>query len=160
MAHKLNSSEMNTSEKMSSCLQYIDERLENTSEQTIKIAEMIIDDIKTLTKSYPSALKNNDLRGYADNVRNTQMKWVNQLHQIILEQSDRELNEQVIRTLQKFINTMNQTQMKHLHFDLPSEMAQYQTPSKPAEGVHTYVATANLNHLLTHPIKPETRTHH
>ncbi len=53
-------------------------------------------------------------------VRDTQMKWVNQLHEIILEQTNRDLNGQVILSLQKFMNTLNQQQLKQLDFEMPS----------------------------------------
>lgn len=117
---------MNTTQKVHTCLEYIDNRLESTSEQTIQIAEMIIQDIKQLTASYPTAIQNNDLRAHADRVRDTQMKWVNQLHEIILEQTNRDLNGQVILSLQKFINALNQQQLKHLDFDMPSAVARQQ----------------------------------
>jgi len=80
--------EMKTSEKLNTCLDYIDHRLE----QTIQIAETIIDDIKTLTQGYTEAVKNHQLVEHAQQVRDTQMKWVNQLHDIILEQTNRDLN--------------------------------------------------------------------
>ncbi len=44
---------MNTPEKVHSCLEYIDNRLESTSEQTIQIAEMIINDIKQTDRQLP-----------------------------------------------------------------------------------------------------------
>lgn len=110
---------MTPEEKVHSCLEYIDERLENTSEQTLRIAETIIDDIKSLSNSYKDAIESHRLREHADKVHNTQMKWVNQLHDIILDQTNRELNNQVIQALQNFVNNLNKKQMKHLDFELP-----------------------------------------
>lgn len=117
---------MNTREKVSTCLDYIDQRLEDTSEQTIQIAEMIIDDIKTLTQGYTEAIKNNQLSDHARQVRDTQMKWVNQLHDIILEQTNRDLNGQVIQALQKFANGLNKSQVDHIDFEMPSAVARTQ----------------------------------
>lgn len=114
---------MDTKEKVNSCLEYIDQRLENTSEQTIQIAETIIDDIRDLTQGYEEAIKNNHLHEHAQIVRDTQMKWVNQLHDIILEQTNRDLNGQVLQALQKFANKLNNKQMQHLDFELPSAVA-------------------------------------
>jgi len=118
--------EMKTSEKLNTCLDYIDHRLETTSEQTIQIAETIIDDIKTLTQGYTEAVKNHQLVEHAQQVRDTQMKWVNQLHDIILEQTNRDLNGQVIQSLQKFATQLNDTQVNHIPFDLPSVVARQQ----------------------------------
>ena len=117
---------MNTSEKVTSCLDFIDQRLETTSEQTIQIAEMIIDDIRTLTQGYTEAIKTNQLSEHARQVRDTQMKWVNQLHDIILEQTNRDLNGQVIQALQKFANDLNRKQLDTVDFDLPSIVARAQ----------------------------------
>lgn len=117
---------MNTSEKVSTCLEYIDQRLETTSEQTIQIAEMIIDDIRELTQGYTNALKNNQLSEHARHVRDTQMKWVNQLHDIILEQTNRDLNGQVIQALQKFADDLNKKQLDYMDFELPSAVARTQ----------------------------------
>ncbi|MDX1796801.1 MAG: hypothetical protein R3219_08740 [Hydrogenovibrio sp.] len=110
---------MNTNDKVQSCLEYIDDRLENSSKQTLQIAEMIIDDIKNLSQSYNQAMRTNRLKDHADKVHSTQMKWVNQLHEIIMAQNSRDLNSQVIQALQKFAHNLNQNQFKHLDFDLP-----------------------------------------
>jgi chemotaxis regulatin CheY-phosphate phosphatase CheZ len=118
--------QMNTSEKIKTCLEYIDQRLETTSEQTIQIAETIINDIKILTQGYSDALKNHQLVEHSQQVRDTQMKWVNQLHDIILEQTDRDLNGQVIQSLQKFATQLNQTQLNSVPFELPSIVARQQ----------------------------------
>lgn len=134
---------MNTPEKVHSCLEYIDNRLESTSEQTIQIAEMIINDIKQLTANYPSAIKNNDLRSHADMVRDTQMKWVNQLHEIILEQTNRDLNGQVILSLQKFMNTLNQQQLKQLDFEMPSAVARQHKADE-----HEYLSQDEIELLM------------
>lgn len=118
--------QMNTSENINTCLEYIDQRLETTSQQTIKIAETIIDDIKVLTQGYSDALKNHQLVEHAQEVRDTQMKWVNQLHDIILEQTDRDLNGQVIQSLQKFATQLNNPQINNIPFELPSIVARQQ----------------------------------
>lgn len=145
---------MTTDEKVHSCLEYIDGRLENTSEQTLHIAETIIDDIKSLSSSYKDALESHRLREHADKVHNTQMKWVNQLHDIILDQSNNEMNNQVIQALQNFVNNLNKKQMKHLDFDLPKDVG-YQfkngkTPLKaPALPFKNLMNTSN-NNTTTH----------
>lgn len=147
---------MNTPQKVSTCLKFIDDRLESTSEQTIKIAEMIIHDIKELSENYPEAIKTNNLRAHTDKVKDTQMKWVNQLHEIILEQTNRDLNGQVIQALQKFITTMNQTQLKHLEFELPSAVAKLQP-----ENEHEYLSQDEIEILLAATHKNHhSRTHH
>ncbi|GEM_PF-2688637 len=115
--------QLNTTQKVQTCLEFIDQRLETTSEQTIRIAEMIIDDIKQLTEGYQTALKTGCLHQHSERVRNTQMNWVNQLHDIILEQTNRDLNGQVIQALQKFATRLNEQQVKYADFDLPSAVA-------------------------------------
>lgn len=114
---------MNTTEKVQTCLDFIDQRLDNQAEQTIRIAELIIEDIKNLTAGYHQAMRNGNLKEHSELVRQTQLNWVNQLHEIILEQSNRDLSGQVIQALQKFISNLNQTHMQHLHFELPSPVA-------------------------------------
>jgi len=148
---------MNTPQKVNTCLQYIDNRLETTSEQTIQIAEMIIDDIKNLTQAYPEALRNNELRTHADRVRDTQMKWVNQLHEIILEQTDRDLNGQVIQALQNFMNTLNNKQLKHLDFDLPAAVRRDQPETE-----HEYLSQEEIEVLMDSHLKSgrTSSTHH
>jgi len=118
--------EMNTQKKLQTCLEFIDNRLETTSEQTIQIAEMIIADIKNLTQAYPVALQRGELQEHSELVRQTQLNWVNQLHDIILEQTNRDLNGQVILALQGFVNNLNQNTLKHSKFDLPSAVASTQ----------------------------------
>ncbi len=116
-------SKMNTTQKVQTCLEFIDQRLETTSEQTIRIAEMIINDIKELTEGYQTALKTGCLQAHSERVRHTQMNWVNQLHDIILEQTNRDLNGQVIQALQKFATSLNAQQIKYADFELPSSVA-------------------------------------
>lgn len=118
--------DMNTQQKLQTCLEFIDNRLETTSEQTIQIAEMIIADIKHLTQAYPIALQRGELKEHSELVRQTQLNWVNQLHDIILEQTNRDLNGQVILALQGFVNNLNQNTLKHAKFDLPSMVASTQ----------------------------------
>lgn len=148
---------MNTPQKVNTCLQYIDNRLETTSEQTIQIAEMIIDDIKNLTQAYPQAIRNNELRSHAERVRDTQMKWVNQLHEIILEQTDRDLNGQVIQALQNFMNTLNNKQLKHLDFDLPAAVRREQPETE-----HEYLSQDEIEVLMDPHLKSghTSSTHH
>ncbi|MBN2866645.1 MAG: hypothetical protein JXK16_11620 [Thiotrichales bacterium] len=117
---------MNTQEKVQTCLEFIDNRLETTSEQTIQIAEMIIADIKNLTQAYPLALQRGELKEHSELVRATQLNWVNQLHDIILEQTNRDLNGQVIMALQGFVKNLNENTLKYTKFDLPSAVASQQ----------------------------------
>lgn len=123
MAH---SHDMTTSDKVHTCLEYIDQRLESSAEQTIQIAELIIDDIKALTQAYSEAIRTGRLQEHAELVRNTQLNWVNQLQDIILEQTNRDLNGQVILSLQKFANNLNEQQFDKIPFDLPSAVARTQ----------------------------------
>ena len=118
--------EMNTQKKVQTCLEFIDSRLETTSEQTIQIAEMIIADIKNLTQAYPLALQRGELTEHSELVRATQLNWINHLHDIILEQTNRDLNGQVILALQGFVNNLNQNTLNHAKFDLPSAVASQQ----------------------------------
>lgn len=119
--------EVKTPQQIDHCISYIDQRLEKTSSQTLHIAEMIIEDIKTLTVSYPMALKQNTLRQHAEKVRMTQMKWVNQLHEIIMDQNNHDLNNQMIQSIQTFMNTLNQNQLKHLEAPVSNK----DTPAEP-----------------------------
>lgn len=133
---------LNTAQKVQTCLEFIDQRLENTSEQTIQIAEMIIADIKNLTEGYQKAIAEGNLQSHSELVRATQMNWVNQLHDIILEQTNRDLNGQVIIALQKFVNSLNENQLKHIDFELPSAVASQQ----PDE--HEYLTQAEIDILM------------
>lgn len=114
---------METTQKVQTCLEFIDNRLETTSEQTIRIAELIIEDIKQLTQGYQTAIQTGHLHEHSELVRKTQMNWINQLHDIILEQTNRDLNGQVIQALQKFVSSLNEQQVKYVNFDLPSAVA-------------------------------------
>lgn len=135
-------STMNTTQKIQTCLEFIDQRLETTSEQTIQIAEMIIADIKHLTEGYQAAIESGNLQSHSELVRATQMNWVNQLHDIILEQTNRDLNGQVIIALQKFVNNLNENQLKHYPFELPSAVASKQ----PHE--HEYLTQDEIDILM------------
>lgn len=130
-------------QKIQTCLDFIDQRLETTAEQTIHIAELIIEDIKTLTEGYQDAVKDGTLKEHSELVRNTQMNWVNQLHDIILEQTNRDLNGQVIIALKQFIDTLNEKQLKHYQFDLPSAVA-----SKQKTNEHEYLSQAEIDILM------------
>lgn len=140
---------MTTDEKVQSCLEYIDDRLENTSEQTLQIAETIIDDIKLLSSNYKKAIKSHNLREHADLVHDTQMKWVDQLHHIILDQNNQKMNSMVIAALQKFANNLNKKQIKQLDFELPKEVTfQYnngKTPNKATELPFNNLVNAHQN---------------
>lgn len=141
---------MTTDEKVQSCLEYIDDRLENTSEQTLHIAETIIDDIKLLHKNYKHAIKAHTLREHADLVHDTQMKWVNQLQRIILDQNNQEMNSMVIKALQNFANNLNKKQIKQLDFDLPKEVTfQYNNGKTPKKS-----AALPFNHLVNNSQNP------
>lgn len=134
--------QMNTTQKVQTCLEFIDQRLETTSEQTIRIAELIIDDIKHLTEGYQTALETGNLHSHSELVRDTQMNWVNQLHDIILEQTNRDLNGQVIQALQKFASSLNAQQVKYSDFDLPSAVA------RENHDEHEYLNQAEIELLM------------
>jgi len=134
--------QMNTTQKVQTCLEFIDQRLETTSEQTIQIAELIIDDIKHLTEGYQTALQTGNLHRHSELVRETQMNWVNQLHDIILEQTNRDLNGQVIQALQKFASSLNAQQVKYSDFDLPSAVARENNDE------HEYLNQAEIELLM------------
>jgi len=118
---------MDTTQKLATCLDYIDERLEKSAEQTINIAELIIDDIKELAEDYHTANKQQTLEAYAQKVHHTQMKWVNQLQDIILEQANRDLNGQVIQSLQTFTQQLGELHTLVPEFNLPSAVARENT---------------------------------
>jgi len=146
---------LNTTQKVQTCLEFIDQRLETTSEQTIQIAEMIIDDIKNLTEGYEAARKSGTLHTHSELVRTTQMNWVNQLHDIILEQTNRDLNGQVIIALQKFVNSLNENQLKHYDFELPSAVASTQDNNE-----HEYLTQAEIDILMGQQnLFPDSVTH-
>lgn len=134
--------QMNTTQKVQTCLEFIDQRLETTSEQTIQIAELIIEDIKNLTEGYQAAIKSGGLQRHSELVRNTQMNWVNQLHDIILEQTNRDLNGQVIQALQKFASSLNEQQVKYADFELPSAVA------REHANEHEYLSQAEIELLM------------
>ena len=114
--------QISTQQKVQTCLEFIDEQLDNQSEQTIKIAELIIDDIKELTQAYPAALRSGELKQHMERVRNTQMNWVNQLQDIIQEQNNRDLNNEVLHALQNFMNTLNHQTLAQSKLQLPPAM--------------------------------------
>ena len=135
--------QMNTTQKVQTCLEFIDQRLETTSEQTIRIAELIIDDIKNLTQGYQTAIQTGTLHDHSELVRQTQLNWVNQLHDIILEQTNRDLNGQVIIALQKFATSLNEQQVKYSDFDLPSIVA------RDNHDEHEYLNQAEIEMLMS-----------
>ncbi|WP_178862311.1 hypothetical protein [Thiomicrorhabdus cannonii] len=122
----------NTQQNLQTCLEFIDQRLEKGPEQTFRIAEMIIEDIKQLTKAYPDALRHGDLAQHLERVRKTQMNWVNQLHDLIQQQENLDLNREVMSSMYHFVNTLNQNTLKSVHFELPSAL-QSQAAHEPLE---------------------------
>lgn len=118
--------QMTPQEKVRTCLDYIDNRLETTSQQTIQIAEMMMQDIREFNETYVDAVKNNTLAQYTDQVRNTQLKWMSQLQDIIIEQTSRDLSGQVILALQKFTDKLDGAKLKNIDFELPSAVASNQ----------------------------------
>lgn len=136
-------SSKNNTQKIQTCLDFIDQRLENTAEQTIHIAEMIIEDIRKMTEAYDEAAKSGNIKQHMELVRHTQMNWVNQLHDIILEQTNRDLNGQVIIALKEFVDTLNEKQFQHYRFDLPSAVASQQQSNE-----HEYLTQEEIDILM------------
>lgn len=124
-------------------MDFIDQRLDTTAEQTIHIAEMIIEDIKKMTSGYDEAVKSGKIKEHMQLVQNTQMNWVNQLHDIILEQTNRDLNGQVIIALKEFVDTLNEKQFQHYRFDLPSAVASQQESNE-----HEYLSQEEIDILM------------
>lgn len=141
---------MSPQEKVKTCLEYIDSRLENTSQQTIQIAEMIMEDIRQLNQSYQEAVQQNTIQEYAQNVRDTQVKWMSQLQDIIVEQANRDLSGQVILSLQAFTGKLNELHLKHLDFDLPSAVA-----SKQTDNAYEYLNQDDIDALFNGDGEPE-----
>ena len=138
-------SQMNPQEKVRTCLDYIDNRLETTSQQTIQIAEMIMEDIRDLNQDYLEAIKQNNIMQHAENVRETQLKWMSQLQDIIIEQTSRDLSGQVIQALQSFTDKLNALHLQHLDFPLPSAVA-----SKQADA-YEYLNQEAIDALIADP---------
>ncbi len=134
--------QMTPQEKVRTCLEYIDNRLETTSQQTIQIAEMMMQDIREFNETYVDAVKNNTLAQYTDQVRNTQLKWMSQLQDIIIEQTSRDLSGQVILALQKFTDKLESAKLKNIDFDLPSAVA-----SKQADALD-YMSQEDIDALM------------
>lgn len=135
-------SDLTPQEKVRTCLDYIDSRLETTSQQTIQIAEMMMEDIRDLSQSYTDALSQDTLREHSEQVRETQLKWMNQLQDIIVEQTNRDLSGQVIQSLLTFTDKLNDVQLKHLDFPLPSAVASKQ------EGALDYLSQDDIDVLM------------
>ena len=135
-------SDMSPQEKVRTCLDYIDNRLETTANQTIQIAEMMIEDIRELSGAHTEALKNDALEAHLNKMRDTQLNWMHQLQDIILEQANRDLSGQVIQALQTFTDKLNDVQLKHLDFDLPSAVA-----SKQADALD-YMSQEDIDKLM------------
>ena len=133
----------NNTQKIQMCLDFIDQRLENTADQTISIAEMIIEDIQNMAQGYNEAMQSGNLQEHLTMIQTTQMNWVNQLHDIILEQTNRDLNGQVILALKQFIDTLNEKQFKYYQFDLPSAVA-----SQHGTNEHEYLSQEEIDVLM------------
>ncbi len=123
MAH----ANLNTHQKLTTCLNYLDTNIESQSTQTTEVAETIINDIKNLTLSYQNAMARSQLVEHAELVHHTQMNWVSQLQQVVTEQKELSLNGQVIQALHKFaknLNKNNQTKIavQQTELNLPSGM--------------------------------------
>lgn len=113
-----------TQQNLQTCMEFIDERLDKKSDQSIRIAEMIIRDIKKLTQAYPDALRTGQLKAHLERVRITQLNWVNQLHGMISDHSEQDLNAEVINALKGFVDTLNQhTSIDSLSFKAPASLA-------------------------------------
>lgn len=113
-----------TQHNLQTCLEFIDERLDNKSNQSIQIAEMIIRDIKTLTLAYPEALRTGQLKPHLERVRTTQLNWVNQLHGMISDHSEQDLNAEVINALKGFVDTLNQhNSVDQIPFEAPHSLS-------------------------------------
>lgn len=119
-------SELSPQEKVRTCLNYIDNRLETTSQQTIQIAEMMIEDLKRLSYQQSEAVKSGQVEDYLSELKEIQLSWMHQLQDIILEQTNRDLSGQVIQSLQQFTDKLNTVQLAHLDFPLPSAVASKQ----------------------------------
>ncbi|HEY9017837.1 hypothetical protein [Thiomicrospira sp.] len=135
-------SDLTPQEKVRTCLDYIDSRLETTSQQTIQIAEMMMEDIRDLSQSYTDALSQDTLREHSEQVRETQLKWMNQLQDIIIEQTNRDLSGQVIQSLLTFTDKLDNVKMKNLDFPLPSAVASKQ------EGALDYLSQDDIDVLM------------
>lgn len=118
--------DMSPQEKVRTCLDYIDTRLETTAQQTIEIAEMMIEDIRKLSGSHIEAIKNNALEEHLNKMRDTQVNWMHHLQDIILEQANRDLSGQVIQSLQIFTDKLHDFKLANLDFELPSAVASKQ----------------------------------
>ena len=116
-------SKLTPKEKALTCLSFIDQRLENTSQQTIEIAEMMIEDIQKLSEAHILAEQGHHLEEYLLQMNHLQLKWMDHLQEIILEQTNRDLNGQVLVSLNKFINMLSESMTKGMDFPLPSVVA-------------------------------------
>jgi len=116
-------SKLTPKQKAIKCLDFIDQRLEYTASQTIEIAEMMIDDIQKLNKAHMLAEQGENLEEYLDTMNHLQMKWMGHLNEIILEQTNRDLNGQVLISLNKFVGMLSENQTKGMDFSLPSIVA-------------------------------------
>lgn len=116
-------SKLTPKEKALTCLNFIDQRLENTSQQTIEIAEMMIQDIRNLNDAHMKAERGENLAEYLAMMNDIQLKWISHLQEIILEQTNRDLNGQVLIALNKFMNMLSDSQTQGMDFPLPSVVA-------------------------------------
>ncbi len=134
------------STKMETCLDFLDEQLEQSKHHTISIAETIIEDIKTLTEDYYDAQRNHDLAAHIEKVRQAQFKWINALQTAIFEQSDQVLSHEVMKSLQKFAQQLNRLQNPTLDLELPMALEERlpETTSEPTEAA--LPSTAAIQH--------------
>lgn len=135
-------SDMSPQQKVRTCLDYIDNRLETTANQTIQIAEMMIEDIRELESAHNSVVSNEDLSAHLTKIRDMQLNWMHQLQDIILEQANRDLSGQVIQALQTFTDKLENIKLKQADFDLPSAVA-----SKQADALD-YMSQEDIDKLM------------
>lgn len=88
-----------SSQNAKHCLSYLDKQLEKTSEQTIDIAEVMIADMSELISKSNKMGKEE----YFEEVKETHLKWIKELSEIILAQANRDLSGQVILKLNDFL---------------------------------------------------------
>lgn len=97
------------------CLDYIDQQLGSTSDQTISIAEKLIENIGDLNEQFRKAVSADEKVEKAKDIIAFQDGLIGHLHEIILEQSTRDLNGQVIIRLKNFMKDLkdgNATSLK------------------------------------------------
>ena len=137
------------SEKMETCLGFLDQQLEQNKNHTINIAETIIEDIKFLTDDYYEAKQNNDLASHIEKVRKIQFKWISELQSAIFQQSDQVLSREVMKSLQKFAHQLNRLQNPTIDLELPMELSE-QIPSKVNAQMANITSAQTTSARITH----------